>query len=64
MRIWLVTRGGRPRALFSTAEGACEYVADNGGTSCCDIQCLVLDAWTRSTQFFLMPGGAAISSRR
>jgi hypothetical protein len=58
MRIWLVCRDGRPRALFSTAGGASDYVADNGGPICCDVQCLVLDAYTRSQQFFSVPRAA------
>ena len=48
MRIWLVRRDGRPRAVFSTAGDASEYVADNGGAICCDVQCLVLDACART----------------
>jgi hypothetical protein len=55
MRIWLVCRDGRPRAVFSTAADARDYVADNGGAICCDVQCLVLDACTRTQQFFSMP---------
>ena len=44
MRIWLVSREGHPRALFSTAADANDYVADNGGAKSCDVQCLVLDS--------------------
>jgi hypothetical protein len=51
MRLWLVCRDGRPRAVFSTAGGAGDYVADNGGAICCDVQCLVLDAWTRTQRW-------------
>jgi len=55
VRIWLVCRDGHPRAVFSTAGGASDYMADNGGTASCDVQCLVLDARTRTQQFFSMP---------
>ena len=55
MRIWLVSREGRPRAVFSTATDARDYVADNGGTIHCDVECLVLDARTRTQQFFSTP---------
>jgi len=55
MRIWLVCRDGRARALFSTAGDASDYVADNGGAAGCDVQCLVLDSCTRTQQFFPMP---------
>jgi hypothetical protein len=55
MRIWLVSRDGNPRAAFSTAADASDYVADNGGAVRCDVRCLVLDACTRTEQFFAMP---------
>jgi len=48
MRIWLVCRDGRPRAVFSTAGSANDYAAENGGANCCDVQYLVLDACTRA----------------
>ena len=64
MRVWLVCRDGRPRALFSTAADARDYVADNGASSGWDVQCLVLDACTRTQQFFSMPRAAAAASRR
>jgi len=62
MRIWLVSREGRPRAVFSTAGDASEYVADNGGAICCDVHCLVLDACTRTRHFFSMPRAASLTS--
>ena len=62
MRIWLVSRDGRPRAVFSTAGDANDYAADNGGTTCCAVQCLILDACTRTQQFFSMPRVAVSAS--
>jgi len=44
--------------VFSTAGDAHDYVADNGGVARCEVQCLVLDACTRTQQFFSMPRGA------
>jgi len=62
MRIWLVSREGHPRALFSTAADANDYVADNGGAKSCDVQCLVLDSCARTQQFFLTPRRSATAS--
>jgi hypothetical protein len=61
MRVWLVCRDGRPRAVFSTAEGASDYVADNEGASRCDVQGLVLDAYTHSQrwEYFVANRGVA-----
>jgi len=58
MRIWLVSREGRPRAVFSTAGDARDYMTDNGGATYCQIECLVLDACTRTQQFFAIPRAA------
>jgi hypothetical protein len=51
MRVWLVCRDDRPRAVFSTAEGASDYLADNAGANRCNIQCVVVDAYTRSQRW-------------
>lgn len=48
MRIWLVCRDGRPRAVFSTAGGAKDFVNENGSETRCDVQYLVLDGCTRA----------------
>jgi hypothetical protein len=62
MRIWLVTRDGRSPAVFSTAGDARDYVVDNGGPTCCDVECFVLDARMRTQQFFAMPRRAALAA--
>jgi hypothetical protein len=64
MRIWVVSRNGTPRAVFSTAGGANDYVAGSGSTSRCDVQWFVLDACDdHDTQRFMLTPSAVNSNR-